>query len=521
MRILRLVSVLILLMGCAVPRDAAAGAPPSAAAPSMPFAFAQVVARARALAAEGYRDPHGVDVPQWLLDIDYDQMRDIRFRTDRSLWRGTESPFEVQFFHAGLYFDRTVHVHEIDAAGRVTDVPFDPALFVYGKNKFAKKIPRDMGFAGFRLHYPIKHPKYKDEAAVFVGASYFRAIGAPHVYGLSARALAIDTARPTPEEFPFFREWWLARPAAAATEVTLYALLDSPRATGAYQFSVRPGEATEVDVDARVFLRAPVEVLGLAPLTSMFAFGENDPPHREDYRPEVHDSDGLLLHDATGEWIWRPLDNPRELRVNAFSMTNPRGFGLIQRDRDFEHYQDLETHMEKRPSLWIEPRGDWGAGAVELVRIASHEEINDNIVAYWKPARMPQPLEETALAYRMSWYSEDAARPPGGRVASTRRDRGNFYLWHVPESERGYRYLIDFEGEALAKLAPDEKVEAVVSVGPTGKLVEQQLLRNPVNQRWRLSFLVKTAGAAPVELRAFLRRDSETLTETWSYTLEP
>ncbi len=520
MRLLLCALCLLATAGCALAQRAGADGDTRPALPAR-FDFEQVVARARSLAAQPFRDPHGVDVPQWLLDLSYDEWRDIRFRSERSLWRGTDSPFEVQLFHAGLYYDRTLQIHEIDAAGVPRDLRFDPALFDYGKNRFAKRVPRDMGFAGFRVHYPLKNPRYKDEVIVFVGASYFRAVGRPHVYGLSARGLALDTAQPSGEEFPYFREVWLQRPAAGAAELTLFALLDSPRASGAYRFVVRPGESTVVDVELRVFLRAEVRVLGLAPLTSMYTFGENDPSPREDYRPEVHDSDGLMLHDATGEWLWRPLDNPRVLRVNSFRMQNPRGFGLVQRDRDFEHYQDLETRMELRPSVWIEPRGDWGAGAVELVRIATVEEITDNIVAYWKPERMPRPQELIALAYRMHWYSEDPARPPSGRAVATRRDRGNFYTVHASDDARGYRYLIDFEGARLAELAPEAALEAVVWAGPGGRVVEQQLLKNPVNARWRLSFLVEPEGAQPVELRAFLRRGAETLSETWSYTLEP
>ena len=368
------------------------------------------------------------------------------------------------------------------------------------------------GYAGFRVHYPIKQAGYKDEVIVFVGASYFRAIGKQHVYGLSARALAVDTALPSGEEFPFFKEYWLVRPAPGAHELEIYALLDSPRLTGAYHFTIYPGDQTLVDVESRVFLRKKVGKIGIAPLTSMFFSGENALQRVEDYRPEVHDSDGLLLFDATGEWTWRPLRNPRTLTVNSFGMTNPRGFGLIQRDRDFEHYQDLETRMETRPSVWIAPKGDWGAGGVELVQIPTQADIHDNIVAYWVPEQPADPAKPLDFAYRMTWYGDDAAHPPAGRVIASRRDRGTF--------EDGYRFVIDFQGRQLETLSAETVLQGVVTVGE-GELLEQQVVKNPVNAQWRLTFQVRPRGGNPVEMRAFLKKGEEALTETWSYVLEP
>jgi glucans biosynthesis protein len=474
------------------------------------FGFEDLAKRAEKLARSQYKDPRG-QVPDWLLQISYDQWRDIRFKPESSMWRGKNSNFEVQFFHAGLFYDRTVRIHEVDAQG-VRDFPFNPNQFDYGKNDFASRVPQDLGYAGFRVHYPIKQAGYKDEVIVFVGASYFRAIGKQHVYGLSARALAVDTALPSGEEFPYFKEYWLVRPAPGARELEIYALLDSPRLTGAYHFTIYPGDQTLVDVESRVFLRKKVGKIGIAPLTSMFFGGENSLQKVEDYRPEVHDSDGLLLFDATGEWTWRPLRNPRTLAVNSFRMTNPRGFGLIQRDRDFEHYQDLETRMETRPSVWIAPTGDWGAGSVELVQIPTQADIHDNIVAYWVPEQPAEPAKPLDFAYRMTWYSDDATRPPAGRVIASRRDRGTL--------EDGYRFVIDFQGRQLETLSAETVLQGVVTVGE-GELLEQQVVKNPVNGEWRLTFQVRPRGGNPVEMRAFLKKGEEALTETWSYVLEP
>src|SRR5690606_28306652 len=193
---------------------------------------------------------------------------------------------------------------------------------------------------------------------------------------------------------------------------------------GAYRFVVQPGEQTLVDVEAKVYLREPVGKLGVAPLTSMFFFGENSPERPPDFRPEIHDSDGLLLNDGTGEWLWRPLENPRTLTVSSFRLVSPKGFGLLQRDRDFANYQDLETRQETRPSAWVTPAGDWGTGHVELIEIPTLQDIHDNIVAFWVPDALPPPGEPFEFAYRLSWYGNDPQRPPGGRAVATRRDRG-------------------------------------------------------------------------------------------------
>jgi glucans biosynthesis protein len=401
-------------------------------------------------------------------------------------------------------------VNVLDARG-VHPLPFSPERFDYGKNDFGARIPRDIGYAGVRSHYPLKGPEYYDELAVFLGASYFRALGRDTVYGLSARGLAIDTVRPGGEEFPRFIEFWLARPEPEATHLVLYALLDSPSASGAYRFDITPGVETTVAVDARLFPRAAGHRLGLAPLTSMFFFGENTTRAFDDFRPEVHDSDGLLLHFDTGEWLWRPLDNPTRINVASFRMHDPRGFGLVQRDRDFANYQDIETRSERRPSAWVAPRGDWGDGHVELVEIPSTNEKLDNMVAFWVPANPPEPGGSLAYAYTLSWYVDDAQRPPGARATATRRDRGT-----VDTPRDGYRYVIDFEGAALTALAAEDAPRGVVSAGNGAALYDQHVYKNPVTGGWRLVFQIKPRNEQPVELRAYLERRGDMLSETWS-----
>lgn len=479
------------------------------------FGFQNVVARAQKLAERPYQEPAG-SVPDWLLGISYDEWRDIRFRPEHALWRDRGLPFEVQFFHPGLYYDRAIRIHVVDADG-AHPVQFSPSQFDYGKNKFGSQVPQTLGYAGFRLHYPINKPDYKDEVIVFLGASYFRAVGKGQAFGLSARALAVDTALPSGEEFPYFTQFWLVRPTRKARAIRIFALLDSRRVTGAYEFVVTPGAETLVDVKEHLFVREEIEKIGIAPLTSMYYFGENTMIPPLDYRPEVHDSDGLLLAAAGGEWIWRPLMNPRRLNVSGHQLGAPRGFGLVQRDRDFGNYQDLETRPELRPSVWISPEGDWGKGRVELVEIPTQADIHDNIVTFWVPDEPLRPGQSRAFAYRMHWFSDHPERPPGGRVVATRRDGGTF--------EDAHRFVIDYSGDRLTALPADTVLRGVITVGsaaePEGELLEQQVVKNPVDGGWRLTFQVRPATSEPLELRAFVQKGEEALTETWSYVILP
>lgn len=482
---------------------------------ALAFEFGDVAARAEQLAAAPYKKPAG-NLSKELEDLDYDKYRDIRFKPEKSHWRSANLPFELTFFHQGWHFKEPVKLNEITAQG-VQEIRLDPGHFNYGANKFDAKALTGAGFAGFRVHYPVNKPQYKDEVLVFHGASYFRALGKQQLYGLSARGLAIDTAMSSGEEFPRFVEFWLERPSPSATELTIYGLLDSPRASGAYRFVIKPGTHTTMDVTSRLFLRDNVSKLGLAPLTSMFYFGENQPGANEDYRPEVHDSDGLSVHTGSDEWLWRPLINPKRLLTTSFSTTNPRGFGLLQRDRDFGHYEDLEARYEQRPSAWVTPRGDWGPGRVELVQIPTPDETNDNIVAYWIPDTPPKPREPYNLNYRISWQKENDARPPSSWVVQTRRGVG-----YRKNADDSIGMILDFDGPALRNLRPEHKLEAVVSVDANAQLVENTLYPNTVTGTWRQSIRVKRlANDKPIELRSYLRNGNNAISETWSYILPP
>ena len=477
------------------------------------FDYQELQYRAKNLAAKPF-EPQPRRVPDWLLPpkINYDQHRDIRFRTERALWREDELPFQVQFFHPGWIFHETVQIHEVDGKREIA-FPFSRRFFDYGKNSFNESIPRDMGYAGFRIHYALNRPEYLDELAVFLGASYFRALGKGQNYGLSARGLAIDTAAPGGEEFPVFREFWLERPAPDAKEVVVYALMDSKRVTGAYRFSIRPGADTVMHVRATLFLREQIGLLGLAPFSSMFWHGENSGTTNGDYRPEVHDSDGLLVAYNSGEWLWRPVANPKHVTMAYLAAENVRGFGLLQRDRNFDHYQDLEAHYHQRPSAWVEPVGNWGRGSVALIELPTRDETMDNIVAFWTPEKCPAVGEPYTYEYDLHWLTDLGKRPPAGHVVATRPT----IVMDRPDLKR---FVVDFGGPALAR--HQEGVTGEVSVGAGATFVGVNTQRNPYDGTWRLAFEIKPDGSGkPVELRAFLRRGDDFLTETWSYRWQP
>ena len=482
----------------------------TATPPPKRFNFADVRRRAEVLATQTYQTPSG-NLPDFLKNLDYDQYRDIRFRADKSLWRDAGLPFEIQFAPMGFLFNRQVTINVIeDGGGKLVEYTND--LFDYGANKVPDNLPKDLGFAGFKVLYPLHTDSKYDEVAVFLGASYFRAIGQNQSYGLSARGLGIDTGLPKPEEFPWFREFWLEKPDKDATELTVYALLDSPSVAGAYRFVIKPGVATQMEVKASLFFRDKVQKIGLAPLTSMFYHGALNERFFDDFRPQVHDSDGLLMATGNGEWIWRPLNNPARLRLSAFQDNNPRGFGLLQRSRAFDDYQDLEAHYHRRPGVWIEPQGDWGKGSVQLIEIPSDAERYDNIAAFWTPEKPVEPGQPLDYSYRLSFFLDLPNLSPGGRTLATRIGAGGAGDLN-PERRR---FVIDFGGEALAKLAEDAPLQAVVSAS-SGQVANVVAHKNPYTNGWRVSFELLPEGDNPADLRCFLKLGDHVLTETWSY----
>lgn len=496
-----------------------------ASAHAQAFDFDTLTLKAREQSQQPWQAPANT-TPTELAQLDYDGMRDIRWRPERALWRDAQLPFEAMFFHLASYHTAPVRIHEITPQG-TRPLAFRSEDFNYGKNQLNPQGWGDIGFAGFRLHYPLNSAQYKDELVVFQGASYLRGLGTGQQYGLSARGLAIDTHGARAEEFPRFSEFWLQRPAPGAQQVTVLALLESPRATGAYQFDITPGTASVMQVRARVFLREganPVNVLGIAPLTSMFMSGENQ-PRAGDFRPEVHDSDGLMMVTGDGEWLWRPLQNPARPIVNSFAMNSLRGFGLMQRDRDFRSYEDVEARYERRPSAWIKPLGDWGPGRVELMQLPTPDETHDNIVAYWVPQQLPAPGTPLEFAYELSWQGDAQQRPPGSWATQSRRGVGYSKLDAATLAAQ-VQYVIDFQGPALDALPEGAALKAVVTASGAGRVIEHIAYRNPAStanpKGWRMTVRVQRDNPAqPVELRAFLQNGNDIVSETWTHIILP
>lgn len=477
------------------------------------FSYETVVEMASEMAAGGYLSAVPA-LPKALRELSYDQVRDIRWRDEFTLWRKEGLPFQARFFHPGGLHDRPVEIFEV-TGNQVEPLRYAPEFFDFGKSPAGVSRPASLGYAGFRIHHPLNRPDVMDEVFVFLGASYFRAVGRGLHYGVSARGLAIHTdVKGKPEEFPVFSKFWLKKPEPFAGSMVVYALLESRRVVGAYEFEIWPGPETHMIVRATLFFTGHPEAVGFAPLTSMFWFGENTGDTFGDFRPEVHDSDGLLMERSNGEWVWHPLSFCRQKQVNVFEDANPGGFGLMQRDRDFSHYQDLEAKYHERPGVWVQPLSGFDKGAVHLIQLPTRNEFMDNVVAYWSPEDVPGPLQAVRFSYKLRWLGEAADLPPLGRAISTR----------VDDQDKPYyrHFFVEFAGGPLRGLKPGETPGVDVS-SPTGAQISDVKIEwNEFNASWRVSFYASTPeNKAPHEFSCRLVRNGEAMTETWSYTWMP
>lgn len=497
----------------------AAAAPARAAIEKLEVTYDYVRRLAAERAAAAYKEPDR-ELPAKLAELNYDQIRDIRFKPEQALWRSEGLPFQLHLFHRTSAVREAVQIREFSAT-HVQTIPFIRDFFDYGKLGNLGSLRSSLGYSGFRLHYPLNRPDVFDELVVFHGASYFRALGAGQIYGLSARGLAIDSGVPgLTEEFPVFTDFWIGKPRLGTTSITVYALLDSKRVAGAYEFVIHPGRPTTIDVRAELTARANMDLPGLAPLTSMFWFGKNADRPQGDPRPQVHDSDGLLLHTDDGAHLWRPLQNPRGILNTDLSAVKPTRFGLVQRERAISAYEDFEARYHERPSAWIEPVGDWGAGRVRLVELPTVNEYGDNIVAYWVPDKKPRPGEPFAYAYKMVWSLEQPGDDNLARVQSTR-------IGNLPDGGWGQLFWIDFAGAGLGQRKADS-LAAKIEVDAGAKIRHQTLIRHPGIDGWRVALQIEGDQVVPeggkpkpVELRVRLRDGYEPISETWVYTWQP
>ncbi len=480
---------------------------------TLAFGIDDVVARAQQLAAGSYEPP--VETPGFMREMGYDQYRGIRFQAEHNLWRDSHSKFEVSPVMPGSVYARIVPINEVNGSN-VKRLAFRKEHFKFDDAQLEQRIPDDLlGHAGFELSYPISGRGRQEKFLVFAGASYFRAIGRGGQWGLSVRGAAIDTGLASGEEFPDFIEFWLVRPQPRANSMRVYALLNSPSLTGAYEFRISPGAPTRLDVRAVLFTRDRIEQLGIAPLTSMYFYGENAPRPYDAWRPEVHDSDGLLIHDGAGEWIWRPLLNPSKITMHNFVAGGE--FGLLQRDTNFASYQDAETNYHRRPSALVELGEGFGTGRILLVQIPTSNEFMDNIVAFWSPSAPVDARSKLEFSYRLSFGEPMIARTKLGQVVHTFVGRDVIDATSAPEH---YRFIVDFSGAHLSGLKADAPLAAAISSHEDTKVLQHQLERIEATGFWRLSFLARVAADKPLALHASLSMNGAPATETWSYELE-
>jgi glucans biosynthesis protein len=484
--------------------------------PARRFDYAVLKGDARALASKPYQPPSKV-APKALVDMGYDEYQSIRFKREDALWANLEGNFRLEFFHMGRGFKEPVRMHEI-VDGQARELLYRPELFDLSRSGVnTRSLPKDLAFAGFRIHTVAD---WERDVASFLGASYFRSVGNDtRQFGLSARGLAIDTAL-DPEEFPRFSEYFLERPQPDSRTLIIYGLMDSPSVAGAYRCAVTPGAPQIIEVDAAIYPRKPIRRLGIAPLTSMYQVGENDRRMGYDWRPEIHDSDGLSLYTGTGEWLWRPISNPPLLRFNSYLDENPRGFGLLQRDRDFNNYQDDGVFYERRPSLWIEPKSPWGKGSVQLTEIPTVDETFDNIVAFWNPATPVKGGEELLFGYRMYWGTQMPFASNLAEVVATRTGLGGV----VGQRRRyfSWRFAIDFKGGELATLPERAKVEPVISVSRGEvEITSARPLKEVGGYRAMFDVKLSDDSMDPVDIRLFLRIGHLPLSETWTNQWSP
>lgn len=526
--------------------------------------FKEIQEKARLLAEGPFHNPEG-QVPSALLALNLEQWNSISIKKEHTIWRKQGLNFEAIPVHPGFIFDRTVALNTLEN-GKPKKVVFSRSMFNYDADISAfKKVPKNFGFAGFKLLFSAAPYEVKHEIASFLGATYFRAQGKNARYGLSARGLAINTALPTGEEFPYFKEFWLLRPDVGERPLIMYALLDSPSLTGAYCFTINSGSSVIMDVDAMLFARKGAttpQKIGLAPMNSMYFYSEADSSGQTDYRPELHNSDGLLIQNRksqAGTWQWRPLTNPSRLSVVAFPVKNPSGFGLLQRDAAFEHYQDLQARYDLRSSLWVEPKGEWGEGEIQLVEIPTKDEKHSNVFAFWVPGKLDNTRAELtdsddefdaaadsakdayvsdtaaganswqrSFAYRLYWMPPGLSPHSLGRAVATRVMRS--------AQTENIRFIIDFESASLNALPDDTGLTSFITLPEQAQLLEKNLMKNQASGGWRLDFTVRLPkqdgvvqsiisareGTTRQRFTALLKKGEnlpDPLTETWMYDL--
>ena len=486
-----------------------------------PFSWDMLKATAKTMAAGPYVPPRVPD-PETVDKINYEEWGKITFNTDQALFADGPGEFPVTFFHIGKFFRKSVEMHLVDN-GQARTIVYNQDLFNMPANSPARQLPAGVGFAGFRIQEPRDGTLdwRKNDWAAFLGAAYFRAIGQLYQYGQSARGVAVDVAvAGKDEDFPDFTHFYIETPKAKSDTVVLYAILDGASITGAYKFAMTRREGVIMDIEHTLNLRKDISRLGIAPLTTMYWFSETAKPTATDWRPEVHDSDGLALWTGTGEHIWRPLNDPEKTTASAFADQSPKGYGTLQRDRSFDHFLD-GVYYDRRPSLWVEPLGDWGKGAVHLIEIPTDDEIHDNVVAMWVPAEPATAGKEYGFHFKLHWVADEPFPNGLARCVATQLGRGGQPGLPRPPGVR--KFMVEFLGGPLEKLPFGVKPQMALwsSRGHFTDYQYTEAVPDGVKGHWRAQFDLVVDGADPVEMRCFLKNGDELLSETWAFQYHP
>lgn len=466
--------------------------------------------RAKELAATDYELPM-IPADNALSQMSYDDYKKIQFRRAATIWSKESRNFRVNPLHPGFLFKTPVKLNLV-VAGVSRRILYTSEIFAYDEEQENVKQTDAQGYSGFSVTTPINNAQKWDEFLVFQGGTYFRAVGQTNWYGLSARGLAINTGRPSGEEFPVFTEFWIERPNETSENLVVHAIMQSKSVAGAFTFTATPNKNTKIKVESTLYPRKTIPSFGIAPLTSMFLFNPLKHSRFDDFRPAVHDSDGLLMLKGNGERVWRPLANPSRLEVSVFKDPAIKGFGLLQRARKFENFEDIEAHYHDRPSAWVTPIGDWGPGHVELLEIPTQQEIHDNIVAFWQPDKPLNAGEEYKFAYELSFGSllasesgRESGRESGsGRIVSSASGRT---LGSTTQRD----FVIDFAADDIPS---NLQINASSSTGRISGTISKIV---PETGNLRVVVKFEPADKADAELRVALSVNDTKWGETWLY----
>lgn len=482
---------------------------PAPAPEPQAFSFSNVLDLARTLSKRPFK-LNTPDLPDAFNNLAYDAYVGIRARPDAMVWGRENIGFAIEPLHRGFIFSNPMQINFVDD-GKVSRLVYESSKFEFGKITPPQNLP-DIGFSGVRIMTTPAGGGAPTEVAIFQGASFFRAAARGQTLGAMARGLAIRVADGKGEEFPQFRAIWIEKPTLAAGALVFYALLDSESLTGAYRFTLRPGDATIIDTECTLFARVAVDHLGIAPMAATSLLSSLDRRKSDDIRPTVAEVSGLQMWTGTGEWLWRPVANRESLQLSSFVDDKPKGFGFVMRNRDFEQYQDDVQHWEMRPSLWIAPIGEWGPGSVQLVEIPSESEVNDNIIAYWRPRDGLAAGSETMFAYRQFWCWQPPDRPQGAFAVHSRSGRGS--------NGKRRRFIVQFSGDAFAEPQRLPDLKPALTVAP-GAIVSMQSYLLPDRRAFRVAFEIEAGGENYSELRLVIEAAGKPISETWLYRWTP